>query len=88
MGHTTYNLQNILPWQASNCFPLSFLGIVIPTSAWFMVMEGVSIDTHLFCVGMPVVVLFIVAWLTEPGILPTVDTEEARSDGRLVKRYF
>jgi hypothetical protein len=26
------------------------------------------------------------AWAVEPGILPTVDTEEARSDGRLVKK--
>ena len=78
------------PWQASNCFPLSFLGIVIPTSAWFMVMEGVSIDTHLFCVITCTLSLYFLlsAWLTEPGILPTVDTEEARSDGRLVKKVL
>ena len=35
-----------------------------------------------------IVVLLLSAWLTEPGILPTVDTEEARSDGRLVKKVL
>lgn len=73
------------PFKGKNCFPISFLGIIIPTSAWFFIVADTS---YLFCIVTYILSLsfLVAAWLTEPGILPTVDTEEARSDGRLVKK--
>ena len=73
------------PFKGNNCFPVSFLGIIIPTSAWFFLVTDAS---YLVCIVTYFLSLsfLIGAWLTEPGILPTVDSEEARSDGRLIKK--
>tara|TARA_A100001015_G_C14832284_1_gene649046 strand:- start:26 stop:964 length:939 start_codon:yes stop_codon:yes gene_type:complete len=78
------------PFQKMNCFPLSSLGIIIPTTCWFFIILDASVDTYIFGIITYILSLsfLIAAWLTEPGVLPTVDTEETRSDGRLVKKVI
>ena len=75
------------PFNSRNCFPLSFFSILVPTSVWYFTVDLNAAQIVVGTVTMILTLYFLVrAWTVEPGILPTVDTSEERSDGRLVKQ--